>query len=159
MSSTGLPQARKDGIVVRELPDELLVYNLERHEAHCLNQTAAAVWRHCDGETSPKEISYRLAREFATPVDEDVVWFALDQLSTLSLLESPVVRPGPGLSRAQLVRRVGVAAAVIGVPSVLSLGVPSASAATCGSISCPNSAFCATNQPSCPNCVSGLCQP
>jgi len=159
LSSKALPQARQDGIVVRELPDEVLVYDLERHKAHCLNQTAAAVWRNCDGETTPREISFRLAREFSTPVDEDVVWLALDELGSLSLLEAPVARPGAALSRAQLVRRVGVLAAAIAVPTVLSLGVPTASAATCGTVNCANDNTCITQQPSCPKCCSGLCQP
>ena len=160
MSSNGFPQVRQDGLVVRELPDEMLIYDLERHKAHCLNQTSAAVWRHCDGETSPAEIGYRLAREFATPVDEDVVWLALEEFSSLSLLDGPVVRPSPGLSRAQVLRRVGVATAAIAVPSVLSLAVPTASAAACGTVTCPASnQFCVTNQPSCPVCVSNLCQP
>jgi Coenzyme PQQ synthesis protein D (PqqD) len=155
LSSKALPQARQDGIVVRELPDEILIYDLEQHKAHCLNQTAGAVWRHCDGETSPREISYRLAREFSTPVDEDVVWLALDELGTLNLLESPVVRE-TGMSRAQLMRRVGVLTAAVALPAAFSLHVPSASASTC-------SQGCATAQdcvaPSCPACTLGACQP
>jgi hypothetical protein len=159
LSSNGYPQARQDGLVVRELPDEVLIYDLERHKAHCLNQTAAAVWRNCDGETSPSEIGYRLAREFSTPVDEDVVWLALEELGTLSLLDAPVVRPSTGLSRAQVLRRVGVATAAIAIPSVLSLAVPTASAAACGTVSCGSDGFCVSNQPSCPKCCSTLCQP
>jgi hypothetical protein len=158
LSSKAFPQARQDGVVVRELPDEVLVYDLERHKAHCLNGTAAAVWKHCDGETTPQEISFRLAREFSTPVDEDVVWLALDELGTLNLLEAPVVREG-GLSRAQLMRRIGVVTAAIALPAAISLNVPSASAAVCGTLACPNSPFCVQNQPSCPNCIAGLCQP
>jgi len=158
LSSNAFPQARKDGIVVRELPDELLIYDLEGHKAHCLNQTAAAVWRHCDGETSAREISYRLAREFSTPVEEDVVWLALDELGSLSLLEAPVSRPA-GLSRAQVIRRVGVLTAAIAVPTVLSLGVPTASAATCNTVACTTSPQCVSQQPSCPTCTGGFCQP
>jgi hypothetical protein len=32
------PTARKDQLIVKELDDETLVYDLERDEAHCLNQ-------------------------------------------------------------------------------------------------------------------------
>ena len=148
MSSKALPQARQDGIVVRELPEEVLIYDLERHKAHCLNQTAAAVWRLCDGETTPREMSYRLAREFSTPVDEDVIWLALDELSTLSLLESPVVRPA-GLSRAQLMRRVGVVTAAIALPAAFSLHVPSASAAACNT-TCAGPGDCPASCATCP---------
>jgi hypothetical protein len=44
-----LPQARTEGLTVRELAEETLVYDKERHKAHCLNRTAACVWKHCDG--------------------------------------------------------------------------------------------------------------
>ena len=40
------PRARTEGLVVTELPDELLVYDLERHRAYCLNPTAALVFKH-----------------------------------------------------------------------------------------------------------------
>ena len=33
----------------RPLDDELLVYDARTHRGHCLNQTAAAVWKACDG--------------------------------------------------------------------------------------------------------------
>ena len=41
---------REGHLVIDELPDEVLVYDLDRHKAHCLNQTAALVWQHCDGK-------------------------------------------------------------------------------------------------------------
>ena len=39
-----MPRARQDELVVEELQDETLVYDLERHKARCLNRTAALVW-------------------------------------------------------------------------------------------------------------------
>ena len=154
MSTHVFPQAREDGVVVRELPDEVLVYDLERHKAHCLNSTAAAVWRHCDGQTAPDEIAARLAREAGVPVDEDVVWLALEDLSRLELLAAPVVRPEPGLSRAQVVRRIGVAASVLAVPAVFSVLAPTASAAVCQQ-SCGPGIQCTGT---CTSCQSGICQ-
>ena len=32
-----MPRARQDELVVEELPDETLVYDLKRHKARCLN--------------------------------------------------------------------------------------------------------------------------
>jgi hypothetical protein len=154
--SNALPHAREHGLVVRDLPDEVLVYDLERNMAHCLNSTAAAVWRHCDGETTPREITARLAGEFADPVDEDVVWLALDDLGKLGLLESPVVREAV-LSRTQLMRRVGVATGAIALPAAFSLDVPSASAALCFQ-ECNEMLVC---HASCPVCdpASSTCVP
>ena len=39
-----MPRARQDELVVEELQDETLVYDLKRHKARCLNRTAALVW-------------------------------------------------------------------------------------------------------------------
>src|SRR6266571_4556339 len=35
------PLARKEGLVVKEVSGEVLLYDLDRDKAHCLNQTAA----------------------------------------------------------------------------------------------------------------------
>lgn len=154
MSTNGYPKARHDGLVVRELEDEVLVYDLERHEAHCLNTTAAAVWRRCDGATPAATIAMQLSREVGAPVDEDVVWLALDEVSKLHLLETPVVRTDAALSRAQVLRRAGVVAAAVALPAALSLQVPSASAAVCQG-ACTSPTECPAT---CPNCVSNTCQ-
>lgn len=130
-TNSRLPQARRDGLIVRELPDEVLIYDTEDDKAHCLNATAAAVWRYCDGETSVSEMSFRLAREFSTPVDEDVVWLALETLGKSGLLEEPVIRPS-GVSRGDVVKKAALVGAALSVPAVFSVLAPTASAAVCG---------------------------
>src|SRR6476659_4984635 len=52
-----LPLARREAIITKEVDSELLVYDVTRDQAHCLNETAAAVWRLCDGRTSVAAIS------------------------------------------------------------------------------------------------------
>ena len=47
-----LARRREDGLIVREVDGETLVYDRRRHKAHCLNRAAALVWRQCDGTTS-----------------------------------------------------------------------------------------------------------
>jgi hypothetical protein len=131
-----LPRMRDQRLVIDELPDEVLVYDLDRHEAHCLNRTAAMVWRHCDGKTSPPEIARRLQRELDQPFNEDLVWLALRQLDKIRLLDQPIVLPGQlaGVSRRQMMRTMGIAAAVaaVAVPLVTSIVAPTAAeAATC----------------------------
>jgi hypothetical protein len=39
------PLARERNLLVRELPTEVLVYDVESDEGHCLNETAAFVWQ------------------------------------------------------------------------------------------------------------------
>ena len=50
------PTARKSGLVVQEMPDELLVYDTENNKAHCLNTTAAFVWKSCDGKKTARAV-------------------------------------------------------------------------------------------------------
>jgi hypothetical protein len=61
-----LPEARGD-VISKEVDGELLVYDRVRDEAHCLNQTAAAVWKLCDGRTTPSEIAEKLSGNAQTP--------------------------------------------------------------------------------------------
>ena len=116
--------ARQEEIVVQELPDEVLVYDLKRHKAHCLNKTAAFIWQRCDGQTSVKELANMLGRESGSPVEEDVIWYALDKLGRAELLEEKINLPvKDAMSRRRMIRRLGALAAV---PAVVSLVAPSA---------------------------------
>jgi hypothetical protein len=124
---------RKQGLVVDDLPDEVLVYDLERDQAHCLNRTAALVWRCCDGETGASEIARRLNAELDAPFNEELVWLALEQLEKQHLLDHSFSMPAQftRLSRRQMIRNLGLAAAVA-VPVVTSIVAPTAvQAATC----------------------------
>ena len=145
------PLARKEGLVVQELPDEILVYDLDRDKAHCLNETAAMVWRKCDGRATTTAISKALENELRKPVDEKIVWLALDQLGRNNLLEQ-IPAPPPvmnGLNRREMVRALGIAAAVA-IPVVTSIVAPTpAQAATC----LPSGAACTSGA----QCCSGVC--
>jgi hypothetical protein len=140
------PLARKEGLVIQELPDEVLVYDLERDRAHCLNQTAAFVWQRCDGRTSAGEIARSLGQEVNASVDEKVVWFAIDQLGRNHLMATLPVPPHSvaGLNRREMVRALGIAAAVA-VPVVASIVAPTpAQAGTCAASgqSCASQVCC-----------------
>ena len=151
ISLTHLPKKREQRLVIDELPDEVLVYDLDRHKAHCLNLTAALVWKNCDGRTAPPEIACRLEKELQAPCPEDVVWLALRQLTNLHLLEQPMPLPPAvaGLSRRQMVRALGVAA-VVAVPVVYTIVAPTpAEAATCAK----TAQACGALLPCCSGCT------
>ena len=82
-----LPKARKVQLITKEVAGEMLVYDLNTNEAHCLNPAAARVWAHCDGTTTVTEMARRLADEMQTPVTDEVVWLALEQLRKSRLLQ------------------------------------------------------------------------
>src|SRR5207245_5643723 len=118
------PQARKDDLIVRELSEEVLVYDLNRDKAHCLNKASALIWRLCDGRATVSEISRLAEQQLNTPLDERVVWLALDQLEKSHLLQTPLSRQvdSPQFTRRDLVRSLGLAAAC--VPVVFSIVAP-----------------------------------
>ena len=123
------PQARKDGLVVQDLEDETLVYDLENHKAHCLNRAAATVWRLCDGTRDEASLARLLGKKMADAVDEDIVRLALRDLAAARLLREPL-GSRPRISRRRLIQRLGQAAAL---PLVISIVSPTAAqAATCG---------------------------
>ncbi len=126
-----LPRAREDRLVVRELPDEVLVYDLNRHKAHCLNPTAALVWRHCDGHTAVAEMAALLQKELKCPADEAVVWLALDRLGRAHLLREPANPPGVATryTRREVMQKMGMIGAATLVPMVTSIVAREAAAA------------------------------
>ncbi len=118
--------------MVTELMGEVLVYDLERHRAHCLNPAAAVVFKHCDGTRSVEELAALLERELGGPADPDCVWLALDHLGRARLLRQRVSRPKEAgrLSRRQLARRLGIAVLLPAVTSLLA-PTPAEAAASC----------------------------
>ena len=124
------PLARKGKLVVRELADEVLVYDLSRKKAFCLNRLAAGVWRLSDGQRSAAKIADDLSVEFGATIEEKVVWVAVDQLGRDHLLEYCIDPPSSvsGLTRREQLRSLGRAAAITG-PIVAALAVPRAAAA------------------------------
>jgi Coenzyme PQQ synthesis protein D (PqqD) len=156
MSESFKPLARKDRLVINELPEEIVVYDLESHKAHCLNRTAALVWKRCDGRTAPAKIARLLREELKAPISEDLVWYALEQLGKDKLLTEKFARAGAAsaveLSRRELVRRLGLAA-VVALPLITTMVAPTpVQAAASGCVDC-NGVLC------CPpaNCVANAC--
>ena len=124
-----MPQARDEELVVQELRDETLVYDLKRHRAHALNQTAAWVWRHCDGKTSVPEMAAQMQRGVNLPESEEAIRLALERLGRAHLLRSRV-SPQAGVapsSRRALIRNL---AAIGGLALVTSIIAPEAAYAT-----------------------------
>lgn len=146
-----VPDARKEGLVIQELADEVLVYDLQRHKAHCLNHTAAWIWKHCDGRATVVEMARLLQAESKAPVNEGIIWFALEQLERDHLLSGRIPRSSapPRLSRRELVGQLGLVAAIT-LPLVTSIVAPTASqAASCF----PTGAACTKST----ECCSGNC--
>ncbi len=128
------PVARTESLIVKEVDGETLVYDLKTDKAHCLNETAARVWKNCDGHTSVSKIAEVLSRESNSSVKDEVVWLALDQLEKFKLLEEAPAKPTflAGMTRRQMVARLGIAA--VALPAIISIVSPTAQAAGSGTI-------------------------
>ena len=144
-----LPAARTEDLIVQEMADEVLVYDQRRHQAHCLNETAAQVWRGLDGQSTARQVAARLSRQRGVEVSAAVVELAVDQLRRSGLLNGPLLENTSGVSRRAMLKRVGIGAAVA-LPVVASVVAPrAAQAATCLGAG----AGCTTSS----QCCSGVC--
>src|SRR5438309_598517 len=118
-----IPEARQNGLIVKELDDELIIYDQRSKRAHNLNAEAAFVWHHCDGLTSVEEMAERLegGRDFETNLQ--VVRLALEDLEKAGLVKET----GVPMARRHVSRRqamVAIAAAGLALPLVKSIMVP-----------------------------------
>jgi hypothetical protein len=126
--------------LTKELAEETVVYDSKRNEAHCLNRTAALIWRHCDGRTSVAEL-VTLLRKRDLPADEAVVWLALDRLAKAHLLQERLPPAPRAVSRRQVMRKIGMAGGLsVLLPTITSIIAPTpataASAITGGFQNC-----------------------
>jgi hypothetical protein len=161
-SISELPRARKENLIVKEVDGEVLVYDLTTDKAHCLNNTSALVWSHCDGRNSVSDISQLLAAETKTEANDAIVWLALDEFQKFNLLEGAPISPAylSGMSRRQWVRNVGLAA--LALPVIMSIAAPtpaqSASQCACVTPNCkPVGCPCTLNVECTNKCTGGFC--
>jgi hypothetical protein len=161
-STRPLPVARRRNLIVKELPDETLIYDLDSDQAHCLNHTAALVWKNCDGDTSVSALCSLLEKEVSNPVAPEVVWLALDQLYKFRLLEGSPALPAKlaGIKRRELIKRIGLAALTL--PVIMSISTPTAAQAgspcSCTGNNCrPTGCPCMVHLDCVNKCSGGIC--
>ncbi|MBV9242153.1 MAG: PqqD family protein [Acidobacteria bacterium] len=152
------PIARNEELVVQEMPGEVLVYDIRTNQAHCLNTTAAFIWKNCTGANSIRDIEQLLMAEHGTGLDADLVKLGVEDLASRDLLSA--APPASGLNRRDVIKRIGMAS-VIAIPVIASLAAPKSALAST-SCTCQNSGQCVT-QGSCPsttNCnTNSVCAP
>lgn len=170
------PLVKNQDVVIQELDDEILIYDLLKNKAFCLNQTSAMIWQECNGKKTVDEISLAVSKKTGVPISEDIVWLALSQFKSDGLLDKSdeLTTPFDGLSRREVIKRIGFASAVA-LPIISGVVAPSAINAQSGGASCRCSApsagrartggcSCSSNSDCCTNVCSftvlnvfGLC--
>lgn len=161
MKKTQIPVARKEGLVIQEMPDELLVYDLDTNKAHCLNQTASTVWKACNGKNSISDLAQMFGNNGNSSGGEELVWLAIDQLQKNDLLEKEYNLDFNGRSRRDLIKKIGLAS-VIALPVVASLTAPTSALAANSCLCSGGAPATCASQPGCPTtCNAGpdVCVP
>ena len=84
--------------------DGLGVFDPEQKQSYVLNATSALVYRHCDGQTTPRQLAEILRQELNVPLSkaEQLLRIALDELQIAGLLQStaaPMPPPAATYSR------------------------------------------------------------
>lgn len=142
------PSSRLNNLVVQEMSGEILIYDLAENKAFCLNETSALVWNLCDGKNSIAEISESVSKKLKSPVNEDLVWLALDQLKKENLIVSEYEVPETFsmMSRREVVRKIGLGS-MIALPVIASIVAPTAiTAQSCaGAMTLTENQFCTTS--------------
>jgi hypothetical protein len=174
------PEARSERLLLEEVGNELVIYDLQRHRAHQLNRTAALVWQSCDGHKTVAELRKLLQTELDPAIDDQIVWQALERLGKAHLLREPPPRRASTarMTRRQALRKFGQTAALaLLMPAVTSIFAPAPllAAHTCDSTPCtnactnrcttdadcpPGNPFCrllACSNPQCSGCMQRRC--
>jgi hypothetical protein len=121
-----LPLLRTANLVVKELPQEILIYDLQKNKAFCLNETARLIMDQCDGKTSVDEAAGYLHRKLKANVSEEMIWMVVEQLQNADFIEKDYEIP---IQTTRVTRRKilqSAAALGIALPMITSLVAPTA---------------------------------
>lgn len=143
------PISLRTNVLIQDLEKELLLYDLSRNKAFCLNETSRLIWNLCDGENSAKDISRKLSVQLKTNVSEELIWLALDKLKSEQLLDNhqEFEINFSGLSRREVIRKVGLST-IVALPFVSAIIAPAAAAAQSQAV-CITGTFCSCPEPLC----------
>jgi hypothetical protein len=154
-NQTKLPFLRTENLVVKELPDELLIYDLEKNKAFCFNETARLIMEECDGTKTIDEAIESLNRKLKSNLSEEIVWMTIEQLKKADFIEKDYQIP---IQTTKVTRRkILQTAATLGIalPIVTSLVAPTAANAQSGCVGTNGSCISTQNGSNC--CQSLVC--
>ncbi len=147
------PIARSENLLIEDVSGELLIYDVNTNRAHCLNESAAAIWRHCDGSRSIDKLADHLFPTLDASDARHIVDVGLQRLRRRRLVDAPAAAPAVDVSRRQMLKKVAILAATAGIvaPLVSTVIAPTAAYA----FSCMPTGFPCTTPF---QCCSGLCR-
>jgi hypothetical protein len=119
---TGLPKARTNGLLFRQVDHELLVHDIDAGSTFCLDDASARILKHCDGSLTVDALLSRVQKEFDGGFQEDALWVTLEELRRRNLLDEGSLSPTKfeGMSRRAMLKRIGASAAIM-APVIMSV--------------------------------------
>ena len=86
------PNGRPD-VIFRPLDDSWVLFDPVAEQLHVLNLSAALIWAHLDGQSSPQEIAVAVGSAFSPPQTADQVMpdvqRTLERFREAGLLDAP----------------------------------------------------------------------
>ncbi len=112
------PKARNNKILIQEIENEVLIYDLTNNKVFNLNKTAALVWRNCNGTNSVEIISEN------TNFPVNLILLTIDELQKYNLFEEEFVTnlPTDKSNRRKLLMQF--AATAFALPAIITLVAP-----------------------------------
>lgn len=151
--TTPMPLARTAELIIQEVDQECLVYDLSRNKALSLNELSTLIWKYCDGSTSVANVASIIELKAKTKIDEDFIWLAISDLQKNNLLAGEVNRPTEfdNLSRRKVLLKYALSA--ITIPAIFSIVAPTS--AQTGTGGTPTQPMCPIIPPGCNGVVPG----
>jgi hypothetical protein len=148
----GFPKARSNDLLIEDLGGELLIFDVSSNRAHCLNGSAAAIWRHCDGTRSLATLAEHLFPGLEASDAQRLVSVGVERLRRRRLVENSAPEAPVDLSKRQTMKRLAILAAAAGIaaPLISTVVAPTSAAAfSCLPIGSPCTADV--------QCCTGIC--
>jgi hypothetical protein len=122
------PKAKNSKILIQEVENEVLIYDLTNNKVFNLNTTAALVWQSCDGSNSVETISEN------TNFPINLILLTIDELQKYNLFEEEFVTnlPTDKTNRRKLLMQFATTAIVF--PAIVTIVAPKAINAQSGCV-------------------------
>lgn len=118
------PKARQEDLVIQELENEVLIYDIKSNKCFCLNETLKLIWQFCDGKNPVDEISNLMSRKLKNLVSENFILLGLYELDRENLLEKNNAELAfLKSSRREIIKKIGFAS-IIALPIISSIVAP-----------------------------------
>lgn len=129
------PLGRTRNILVQPLQNEVVLYDANTHQAHCVSKTVFTVWQNADGRRSIDQLAELVTNDQSIACRREIVLLALEDLRHADLLEDGTAATDTVLpSRRDVARKLSAAGLSLSLlPFVASMAAPTPAMARSGS--------------------------